>query len=136
MKTFWVRLASLVIIGAALCGYQSIQGVRAIEREEAERFYKEQIAAAGVYVDGVYEGEGQGFGGPIVVSVTVTEGRIKAVEMVSHENEDAAYFDSAKALIEDIIRAQTADVDTVTGATFSSKGIISAVGAALEEARK
>lgn len=136
MKTFYVRLATLVLIGAVLGSYQGIQGARAMERDEAERLYREQQAAAQVYADGVYEGEAQGFGGPVRVSVTVKEDRIAAVDILSHEKEDAAYFDTAKAVVEDIIKAQSVDVDTVSGATLSSRGIINAADAALEEARK
>ena len=81
-----------------------------------------------------YEGEADGFGGPIQVKVTVENGEITDIEVVSAEKEDGAYLTMAMDVIPNLIEAQSADVDTISGATFSSTGIINAVEAALEEA--
>lgn len=88
------------------------------------------------YTDGVYEGVGEGFGGKIKVNVTIENDTIVNVEITSASGEDPAYLNTAKALINDITDEQTADVDTVSGATYSSKGIIAAVKAALKEAER
>lgn len=88
------------------------------------------------YTDGVYEGVGEGFGGKIKVNVTIENDIITNVEITSASGEDPAYLNTAKALINDITDEQTADVDTVSGATYSSKGIIAAVKAALKEAER
>lgn len=88
------------------------------------------------YTDGVYEGVGEGFGGKIKVNVTIENDTIINVEITSASGEDPAYLNTAKALINDITDEQTADVDTVSGATYSSKGIIAAVKAALKEAER
>ena len=50
------------------------------------------------------------------------------------KNEDSAYFDNAKKIIDTMKQKQTADVDVASGATYSSKGIIAAVQNALKEA--
>lgn len=50
------------------------------------------------------------------------------------KNEDSAYFDNAKKIIDTMKQKQTADVDVASGATYSSKGIIAAVRNALKEA--
>ena len=128
------RCISLIIMAAVLISYQGVQSIRAQAAENAERLYMEQKKASETYKDGQYEGEGQGFGGPIIVSVTVEGGNIEDIEVLSHKNEDAAYFDTAVSLIQEILNKQSTDVDTVSGATFSSKGIISAVEDALNEA--
>ena len=88
------------------------------------------------YTDDVYEGVGEGFGGKIKVNVTIENDIITNVEITSASGEDPAYLNTAKALINDITDEQTADVDTVSGATYSSKGIIAAVKAALKEAER
>ena len=88
------------------------------------------------YKDGTYQGEAEGFGGTVAVEVTVEKGKITAVEIVSAQKEDGAYLSMAKDIIPKIIEAQSADVDTISGATFSSTGIKNASQEALEKAVK
>ena len=97
-----------------------------------------QLGAAdesGDYKDGTYTGTAQGFGGPITVKVTIKDGRITKVELVSAPNEDAAFFNKAKVLLGVIARKQTTNVDAVSGATYSSNGIIMAARNALAKAK-
>lgn len=84
--------------------------------------------------DGVYTGTGEGFGGDITVQVTVSGGRITAVEIVSADGETAAYLNRAKALLPKVLGTQGTHVDAVSGATYSSKGILEAIDAALRKA--
>ena len=87
------------------------------------------------YTDGTYEGTGEGWGGDVVISVTIEGGQIVSLEVVSAEEETYAYWSQAAALLETIILAQTTDgVDAVSGATFSSEGILEAVADALAQA--
>ena len=85
--------------------------------------------------DGVYTGSGQGFNGPIRVRVTVSGGNITNVEILSH-SDDAPYFNRAKAVIGRLLGKPGKSVDTVSGATYSSRGIIDAVRNALANAGK
>lgn len=80
--------------------------------------------------DGVYKGTGTGYAGDITVSVQIKDKQIVAIDILS-TSDDAAFFNRAKTVIDRIIEGQTLDVDTVSGATFSSNGIISAVKNAL-----
>ena len=142
MREFWVRLVSMLAIVGVLLGYNSVLDVRAKEDEIAR--LSAQVAGNGQsdsenggstnYKDGTYTGEADGFGGPIQVKVTVENGKITDIEVVSAEKEDGAYLTMAMDVIPNLIEAQSADVDTISGATFSSTGIINAVEAALEEA--
>ena len=50
--------------------------------------------------------------------------------------EDTAYLDAASAVIDSILEQQSTDVDTVSGATFSSNGILHAAEDALRKAEK
>lgn len=76
-------------------------------------------------------GEGQGFHGPIKVEVTLTDGKITAVEVLEH-SETAGVSDPAiEQIPQRIIEAQSAEVDAVSGATMTSKGIMEAVANAL-----
>lgn len=80
--------------------------------------------------------EADGFGGTVAVEVTVKDGKIEAVEVTSAEKEDSAYLAMAEDIIPKIIEAQSAEVDTISGATFSSTGIKNAAEQALEQAVK
>lgn len=81
--------------------------------------------------DGTYYGTGTGFAGKIKVAVTVKDKRITAIEIVENEADDDTFFSRAKGVIDKIISGQTLEVDVVSGATYSSNGIISAVKNAL-----
>ena len=83
--------------------------------------------------DGSYQGIGMGFKGNVRVEVKVTDGKIASINVIDNID-DAPFFDRAKSLIPNIISSQTANVDSVSGATYSSNGIKSAVRDALKKA--
>ena len=83
--------------------------------------------------DGTYEGEAAGYSGTTRVKVTVSGGKIIAVEVVSH-GDSSSYFSRAKAVIDKVINKQSTDVDTVSNATYSSWGILNAINNALKGA--
>ena len=83
--------------------------------------------------DGRYQGIGMGFKGNVRVEVKVTGGKIASINVIDNID-DAPFFDKAKSLIPNIISSQTANVDSVSGATYSSNGIKSAVRDALKKA--
>ena len=85
------------------------------------------------YKDGVYEGVAEGFNGPIKVKVTIAKGSITKVEILSHK-EDDPYFSKSKGVISKMLGKPGKNVDTVSGATFSSKGIIDAINNAVSKA--
>ena len=87
-----------------------------------------------VYKDGTYTGEAEGYGGTIQVEVTLTGDEITSINVVSAPGEDSAYLSQAESVIDSILSAQSTDVDTVSGATFSSTGILNAVDDALGKA--
>ncbi|WP_303797584.1 FMN-binding protein [Ruminococcus flavefaciens] len=87
----------------------------------------------GIYTDGTYKGSGNGFRGKTEVTVTVESGVITDITIDSYKD-DKEFFQKAKSgVIADIIKSQSTDVDAVSGATFSSNGIIEAVKNALGE---
>ena len=88
----------------------------------------------GGYKDGIYQGSGTGFGGTITVQVTISGGKIASIEILSAAGETGSYFASAKGVISKMISGQTPNVDAVSGATYSSNGIIQAVQDALSKA--
>ena len=87
-----------------------------------------------VYKNGTYTGDGQGFGGNIQVQVTLENDTITDIQVVSAPGEDSAYLSQGQGVISTILASQSTDVDTISGATFSSTGIINAVNDALGKA--
>lgn len=88
----------------------------------------------GGYKDGTYPGSGTGFGGTITVQVTVSGGKITAVDILSASGETGSYFASAQGVVSKVLSSQSPNVDAVSGATYSSNGIIQAVQNALSQA--
>lgn len=88
----------------------------------------------GGYKDGTYRGSGTGFGGTITVQVTVSGGKITAVDILSASGETGSYFASAQGVVSKVLSSQSPNVDAVSGATYSSNGIIQAVQNALSQA--
>lgn len=87
-----------------------------------------------VYKNGTFEGSGTGYGGTITVQVTLEDDTITAISVTSAPGEDSAYLSQGENVINSIISEQSTDVDTISGATFSSTGILEAVNDALSKA--
>ena len=104
------------------------------EDEEEADTEEESDDSENVYKDGTYTGSAQGFGGAITVQVTLANDEITDIQVTSAPGEDSAYLSQGEGVISSIISAQSTDVDTVSGATFSSTGIINAVVDALGKA--
>lgn len=92
--------------------------------------------SSGQYKDGTYQGSGSGFrGGTTTVTVVVSGGKITSIHVDSNED-TPSFFDAAYTTVSDeIISSQSAEVDTVSGATYSSRGIMDAVANALQTAK-
>lgn len=131
-----VALVTACVAGS-LSGYEApvyaaTQEETPIKEETKEKKEEKKTAAKGSFdlEDGVYKGTGTGYAGDITVSVQIKDKQIVSIDILS-SSDDEAFFSRAKAVIDKIIEGQTLDVDTVSGATFSSRGIISAVKNAL-----
>ncbi len=92
-------------------------------------------APTGGYTDGVYTAKSYGYRSYITVQVTIKGGKISSIKVLS-ESEDRPYFTNAKAVLKRVIAKQGTNVDTVSGATYSSKGILAAVKKCLIKASK
>ena len=146
MGDYLTSAMSVVAVIVCLTGYNTVldqreQAEEQIRKQQAELEQEQSVDAAkegtttdGAYTDGTYTGEAQGFGGPIDVAVIIENGKISEINITSAEKEDGAYLSMAEDIIPSILEAQSADVDTISGATFSSTGIKEAVAQALEEA--
>ena len=100
-------------------------GMESVEETEVEN------TEAAVVLDGAFEGSANGFSGKIKVSVVIKNQTIRSINILSN-SDDEAFFNRAKeGVTASILAKQSTDVDTVSGATYSSRGIINAVKDAL-----
>lgn len=139
LKPFAPVLSVAVVascVAGSLGGYQppvyAAQEQTDFVKEETTKSEEQAQVAKGSFdlTDGVYKGTGTGYAGDITVAVQIKDKQIVAIDILS-SSDDAAFFKRAQAVIDKIIKGQTLDVDTVSGATYSSRGIISAVKNAL-----
>lgn len=147
MKSFIIKTINVVLICSILYGYQQYATVRekevaAYEKESllAEQAWRESRSDSiqedvRQYSDGTYEGSGIGFGGEIVVQVQIKKGAILSAEIISADNETPDYIEEAKKVLDYVVEKQSVDVDTVSGATLSSNGILEGVQNALKQAQ-
>ena len=145
MKDFLIRSFCLAAVILILAGYNQVLKYRSKDEEitklevqvtKLQQEKEKTVDIKGTYPDGRWEGGAKGFGGMITVLVTVENGTISEIEIISADGEDKAYLSMAEDIIPKIIEAQSADVDTVSGATFSSTGIRDAVSEALKQAEQ
>lgn len=155
-KTFYIKVINILWIAIFLVAYQGITVTRDKEFQITQLEHELEIAKETIegvrnsgfvveeaesgmesesesrYKDGVYKGEANGFGGAVKVEVVIEYGKINKITILDASKEDPAYVTMAQEVIEDMLSSQTAEVDAVSGATFTSTGIINAVANALE----
>lgn len=82
---------------------------------------------------GKYEGEAAGYGGPIKVEVELDEEKIVEVKVLEHNETIRISNPALERIPKDIVEHQSIELDAVSGATFTSFGILSAVKDAVEK---
>ena len=87
------------------------------------------------YVEGIYYGTAEGYHGDITVAVVIQDNTMKAILVIAHED-DEAFFGRAMDVVKNVVKNQNTNVDTVSGATYSSTGLLNAIKNALTEAER
>ena len=103
------------------------------EQEESED--KQSFIEAGRFqnlTDGIYTGSADAFRGDVEVQVTVEKQKVTDISILSYCDTEEYFFRAAPAVIDQMKAEQSLNVDAVSGATYSSNGIIHAVANALE----
>jgi len=133
-----VSLALILLLLASLVGCGTTENatkeepsnVEASNTENAESKEDESDIEVN-YEDGIYFGEGEGMH-HLKVSVEVADGKIVKVEVVEHEETEGIADEALEKIPAAIVEKNSPNVDTVSGATFTSEGIMEAVKNALE----
>lgn len=126
-KIWLIVAAVVVILAAAIAGVITIAG-RNMKAAEAAVIADVDLAAV---PDGTYVGDYNAFPVVVKVEVTVRDHVIAAIDLVKHQNGQGG---DADVIPQRVVDAQSLQVDTVSGATFSSKVILLAIQKALVEA--
>ncbi len=87
---------------------------------------------AGTLRDGTYTGSAQGYDGPVQVAVTVAKNRISGVKVISED--ESRPRNALQEIPAGIVKRQKADVDGISGATYTSRAVINATKEALKQA--
>ena len=120
-KAITKRLLSLVLlvvmlVGCALPAYAADTGASG----DLTAVYAQEGTS---YKDGVYEGTGKGFkNGEIKVKVTITDGKIAKVELVSQEKQSYWETMNVASLFDDIVKANGTEIDGVSGGVSGKEG--------------
>ena len=145
-KNFLLRAVNLLLILGVLWQYQQVALVRAaavsqrkqeiaeVEAYNASVLQSTAQAEQSGYRDGTYEGSAYGFGDVIRVSVTIQNGKMTDIAVLDASGEDKPYYKQALPLLDEMLAVQSAEVDTVSGATLTAEGLIGAVADALGKA--
>ncbi|MDO4849894.1 MAG: FMN-binding protein [Coriobacteriia bacterium] len=133
------------LVYEAPAAVEPVQSANAVELATVDTSDAEKESATGLATetdfgidlsnvkDGTYTGSGTGFSGVITVQVTIQGGKITAIEIVS-SGDDESYFGQVRGLVDTVIEQQSLSIDTVSGATYSSRGLLSAIKNALLQA--
>ena len=128
-----INAALIVALIVAFSGWAAEALAHDVEVQE-RIMAAERAASRGAYpTDGVFEGAAQGFGGPVAMRVTIEGGYIDAVEIVDASLEDAPWLEMCLGLPDAIVKAQTTGIDVVSGATYTSSGILNGTTEALRQ---
>ena len=132
-----IKVINLAAVIALLLGFSAW----ASEAQAHDAAVEEQIRAAeraahrGPYAaDGVFVGAAEGFGGLVEIQATIEDGYITSVDILDASHEDDAWLDMAIVLLDQIEREQTTNLDVVSGATYTSAGILNGTAEALRQA--
>lgn len=99
------------------------------------RSYADVKFAMGTLKDGTYQGEAAGFAGDIVTEVNIGGGKITGIRVIKHQESKGWYEEPFMVLPGKIIARQRLEVDSISGATKTSKGLIKSVENAVRKAQ-
>ena len=121
--TFAAVFISLMVLIAVMAGVMNNTIQKAMDEQENIDINMEQVA------DGIYNGSSDGGLVKVEVEVEVKDHKIVNINLLKHE---CGKGKPAESMLEEMVQNNTDDVDSVSGATASSKTIRNAVNKALQ----
>ena len=111
-------LSAIVVFGSAFC------------KDRYEEYQLSHLA----FVPGTYTAAANGYHGKVELGVTFDERNITDIEVLNEQETEDIGHKAIPEIVDRIMKAQGAGVDAVTGATVTSRAVISALCAAAEQA--
>ena len=125
------RVGKTLLVIACVIGI-AVGGIRLVMDRQVGKMYAQLDAVAVVapeqVADGTYEGTAETPLVKVTVEVTVQKHALREIRLLRHENGQGA---PAEAMLPEMLSRNTSEVDTISGATLSSKAIRAAVRDAL-----
>lgn len=104
-------------------------------QQDSDEELEQEVKSESIFKDGIFTGVADGFGPNLTVEIEIKNNVINRIEIFSHNEQQTHYFMPAfDSVPEQIIETQSVNVDSVTGSTYSSYGIMNAVNDALSKA--
>lgn len=133
MKRFLTYLLPLLL----LCSIHLLSPVEKLEPLSASSDYIKVVEASsgkGPYKDGVYEGSAPSYKNELYIQVTIQNGWISGLSILKTDD-DKEYLEKTEApILNGVLETQSTDLDAITGATFTSYGLLDSIDNALEKA--
>ncbi len=125
------RVGKTLLVIACVIGI-AVGGIRLVMDRQVGKKYTQldavAVAAPEQVADGTYEGTAETPLVKVTVEVTVQKHALREIRLLRHENGQGA---PAEAMLPEMLSRNTSEVDSVSGATLSSKAIRAAVRNAL-----
>lgn len=84
--------------------------------------------------EGVFVGTGVGFGGPMQVELKVENNRILEIKLINHRETAGYYEEVFRTISREVMDRQNLNIDTISGATATSRGFINAIKSGISQA--
>ena len=124
----------IILIVVMLIGLAGFLGFQKLNNDlEHLKEYPFETQNPSQWKDGIFIGEANQFPIKVKVEVYIQNQRITKLILLEHQTGEGQ---SAEAILDHVLDAQSLDVDVITGATYSSILILKAIEAALEKANE
>ena len=134
LKNSKVKSKQIIALFLCLCMIFSIVGCTQETETPADKEQDPKPAEEKEVINGSFEGRSQGMQGPITTKITVKDSKITDIEFTENKETQNVAVVAFERIPAQIIEHQSLAVDTVTGATLSSYGILNAVANAADAA--
>ncbi|MGW5740521.1 FMN-binding protein [Amycolatopsis sp. NPDC003861] len=143
MRRIAIAAAATVSVVVLLFSYRTSTDATPVAtgRTQPSRTASPPTASSGSAGDGTFTGDAADTRyGPVRVRITVAGGRITAADAIDYPQESGRDVrinsEAVPALNQEVLRAQSAQIDTVSGATYTSEGYQQSLQSAIDQAHR